>query len=80
MKQVIAGAVVGSAVTILAAALLGAGPDVERPDAAIGRFQISTGNGGVWLVDTTNGHVSYRTNREEDKWEDRRSPVPGVTP
>jgi hypothetical protein len=73
-RKMLIGIAVGVALTIGTAILVGA--DAPQPPAApVGRYEIAESSpSGVWLVDTTSGHVWWRATGAD--WQDKGSPVP----
>ncbi len=74
MKQLFAGMIIGGALVAGTGLLMGAGPEVEKAEAPIGRFQMASDGRGVWVIDTANGYVSCRS--RDTEWVGLGTPVP----
>ena len=61
----------------IGAGCAGEGPaSTPETDSTIGRYQIASGTGEVWLLDKTTGHVWHHTINSSEGWGDMGTPVP----
>jgi len=65
--------VCGAMLIAVAGCSVGSGNKSEA-NSAVGRYQIAAGDPGVYLVDTTNGHVWLHDKNTSTGWADLSSP------